>query len=601
MPKPLPLAEKLACMPLCSNGSSLRALLTPSHRQVPTPEILMLSTTSFLEPYPAARVRAQSWSARRSAMTALLLSLFTLAFLRTAWITEDAFITFRVIDNITHNLGATWNPVERVQVYTHPMWLALLTPFVALTGEPYFTTLSISYALLLISVALPLFAAARWDWSTTFCISALLASKSFMDYTSSGLENPLTNALLGVYLWVWFKGKEHRAFWLSTITSSLFLCRPDAAVLIGIGSIYTAWHTRKWRQAAAGCTLALAWIVFSLFYYGSPAPNTALAKVGNGVPLYRNIDQALNYLAWSMAEDSVGMVLLGSGWLLALADRRTRPIGIGMALWAAYLMYVGGDYMGGRFFSAPIYLSVALLSICQPDRTKPLLAIAIITIAPVTWVHSVAAPSNFSRPSIAGNGIADERGYYYARLGLLSVLQIGSWREHQWFQTGQQLRITLGQGIFTRCTIGMVGYAGGPALHWIDPLALADPFLARLPARSNARVGHYERAFPPGYLDSILSGTNQLRDPKLRALYGDVVSVTRGPLLEPSRWLAIWRLNNGTYRDLDHFDRDAVHLPGIAQGPSGPFTCFGLPSGGRATWQLAGPPAVIARRIPFSH
>ena len=40
------------------------------------------------------------------------------AFVRTAAVTEDAFITFRVIDNALHGYGLVWNAGERVQPYT---------------------------------------------------------------------------------------------------------------------------------------------------------------------------------------------------------------------------------------------------------------------------------------------------------------------------------------------------------------------------------------------------------------------------------------------------------------------------------------------------
>src|SRR5262245_6018851 len=42
---------------------------------------------------------------------------------RTAWVSDDSFITMRTVDNWVHGHGLTWNPVERVQAYTHPLFL----------------------------------------------------------------------------------------------------------------------------------------------------------------------------------------------------------------------------------------------------------------------------------------------------------------------------------------------------------------------------------------------------------------------------------------------------------------------------------------------
>ena len=67
----------------------------------------------------------------------LLLLMFGWVFYVTAWVTEDAFITFRVIENLLNGYGPRWNIDERVQVFTHPLWMFLLVPIVAVCGDPY--------------------------------------------------------------------------------------------------------------------------------------------------------------------------------------------------------------------------------------------------------------------------------------------------------------------------------------------------------------------------------------------------------------------------------------------------------------------------------
>ena len=52
--------------------------------------------------------------------------LFLFAWLCTAWVSEDAFITFRAVDQLLAGHGPVWNLGERVQVYTHPLWYGLL-------------------------------------------------------------------------------------------------------------------------------------------------------------------------------------------------------------------------------------------------------------------------------------------------------------------------------------------------------------------------------------------------------------------------------------------------------------------------------------------
>ena len=71
--------------------------------------------------------------------------------------------------------------------------------------------------------------------------------------------------------------------------------------------------------------------------------------------------------------------------------------------------------------------------------------------------------------------------------------------------------------------------------------------MARLPVTDPAhwRVGHYERNIPPGYLETLKSGTIQIKDPGLAAFYQQLSLITRGPLWSSARLRAIWEMNTG--------------------------------------------------------
>ena len=40
---------------------------------------------------------------------------FFLLLIRTAWLDDDAYITFRTVDNVLHGYGLRWNVLNRVQ------------------------------------------------------------------------------------------------------------------------------------------------------------------------------------------------------------------------------------------------------------------------------------------------------------------------------------------------------------------------------------------------------------------------------------------------------------------------------------------------------
>src|SRR5262245_48125100 len=144
-------------------------------------------------------------SARASRVFVIVgLALLAISLVRTAWLSDDAYITFRTADNIIHGYGPVWNTSERVQTYTHPLWLALITPAFALTGEVYYTAIFLSILVTLAAVALLARRLAATPWNLIVCLAVLLSSKAFIDFSTSGLENPLTHLLLFAFVWIWW-------------------------------------------------------------------------------------------------------------------------------------------------------------------------------------------------------------------------------------------------------------------------------------------------------------------------------------------------------------------------------------------------------------
>jgi arabinofuranosyltransferase len=113
--------------------------------------------------------------------------------------------------------------------------------------------------------------------------------------------------------------------------------------------------------------------------------------------------------------------------------------------------------------------------------------------------------------------------------------------------------------VVVRAAIGTLGFDIGPRFHVLDLYALADPLRARMPALERDplmphfstrvtvahRPGHYMRRIPPGYVATLVTGTNALRDADLASFWEDVRRVTRGSLWAADRWGAIWRLQLG--------------------------------------------------------
>ena len=78
----------------------------------------MLSTNAKLEP-PSAVGRSLLRIAAFAAIAAVSV--------RLAWLGDDAYITLRSVENWVGGNGMRWNPADRVQTYTHPLWMLTLS------------------------------------------------------------------------------------------------------------------------------------------------------------------------------------------------------------------------------------------------------------------------------------------------------------------------------------------------------------------------------------------------------------------------------------------------------------------------------------------
>src|SRR5262245_46151551 len=86
-------------------------------------------------------------AARRSHTALFATAAAAIVVVSAAWLSDDSYITLRVIDNFWNGYGLRWNVIERVQVFTHPLWLLVLGALYGLTREAYWTTLVLSLVL----------------------------------------------------------------------------------------------------------------------------------------------------------------------------------------------------------------------------------------------------------------------------------------------------------------------------------------------------------------------------------------------------------------------------------------------------------------------
>ena len=490
--------------------------------------------------------------------------------LTSAWQGDDAFITHRSAANLVAGHGAVWNVGERVQSYTHPLWFSFSTFFHALTGEAYVSMLVLSMVLVGVAVAGIALGVAR-DWRVGALLAlALSCSAAVVDYGVSGLENPLLYVLLlGALIATARLPMPSQIQFAGLLVCAVGLTRMDALVLAGPPLLVMAHGLRPRKMAVRALLLAslplVAWEGFSLLYYGSLVPNTAIAKLNLEIDKWDLAVQGLRYLGWTARRDPMTLILIAGGITVAAlrGGRIERASAVGLGLYLLYVLRIGGDFMGGRFLAAPAVLGAALMARTLPlpklSARWPGVAALVCVLVGLGWPQSRwmtdadygvgVDPTSI----VAASGIADERAYYQPTTGLLRNLR--SWSglraagepipPYPGARKGWQHRHDV--GVVIEDEVGFFGYFAGPGTYVIDAWALGDPLLARLPYRPGPqwRIGHYPRPMPKGYLASVQSGQNLLADATLRPVYDDIRLATRASLFAEGRWAAIWRLNTG--------------------------------------------------------
>jgi arabinofuranosyltransferase len=515
---------------------------------------------------------------RRSGLSILvpvLLVAYGIIVFRNAWLSEDAYITYRTVDNFLHGYGLTWNVAERVQAYTHPLWMLLHAVCYAFTQEIYFTGLAISIVASLCAVSLGALRLPTSAASAVVGVSILLFSKAFVDYSTSGLENPLTHLILVIFLLVYFRPgpvNGRRLSLLSLFAALGTLSRMDTLLFFIPLLLESLWQLRGRRALLAvafGFVPLVLWEMFSLLYYGFPFPNTAYAKLNTGIPASELLAQGIAYLQDSLIQDRVTLPAILGALTAATVMRRREllPLAIGILLYLGYVVKIGGDFMSGRFLAAPLLCAVVVVWRLQFSTKSAWLALGLVLVAGVLspdppplsgkdYGLDAAIEREKGEPDHLferSHGIADERELYYPATGLLRAFRAresGSpWPDHAWATAGRNHR-GKGRIIHVNSSIGLLGFFAGPVPHFIDPPALADPLLARLPAAKHWRIGHFFRVVPNGYVETIVSGRNEICDEKLAQYYERLSLVTRGKLFDRSRLVAIWELNTGQHEHL---------------------------------------------------
>lgn len=443
-----------------------------------------------------------------------------LLILRNAWVSEDAFITLRHVENFINGDGPVFNVNERVEGYSHPLWFAILSLFRWMGMSPKASVilpgLFFSFAALYILFFGIHFPGSKKDLpGLNPAAVILIGTSAFIDFGTSGLETSLSYFFIVVF--AKFLAEERwksQPAKLGLIVSLLVLTRPDFGIFLIALILFYLYKTGKkdasLKQLASFSAPPLLILgiheIFRMGYYAALFPNPFYSKSGSA----SHFSQGLKYLF----DFGQGSLIYGILFLAVLAlvlsfkriDFKSRLLVLLFgALHGFFVIRGGGDFMHGRFLlPALILLTVSVSGAFDRFFDKKVrlnqtyLTLSLVLFALSLWVIPVQKKGQFYN-----FGISNERHAYYKNQiiplkYLFKDTVIMMWKtigvNYRDLSARAKLNIRLAY-----LNVGFTGYYSGRTIYLIDRLGLTDPIVSRISLVSRGRPGH-EKSAPFGYL-----------------------------------------------------------------------------------------------------
>jgi len=216
---------------------------------------------------------------------------------------DDAFITFRYANNALQGNGPVYNPGERVFGSSSPLYCLWLIAIKTCAAPVALPVLAVR-ANVVFHLACVLGVAALITSLTRRITVGLLAGAVYaldprmLIISAGGMESFLFLALV---LWACvslIRGNYRTGLLLASFS---VLARPEGVLILTLGIVLWIVRDRKRPLAATACAIGplALWVIFAGIYYGSPVPQSILAKSAPLYPLepWTALKTALRYMS----------------------------------------------------------------------------------------------------------------------------------------------------------------------------------------------------------------------------------------------------------------------------------------------------------------
>jgi arabinofuranosyltransferase len=430
------------------------------------------------------------------------------------------FVTFRYAQNLLAGYGPVYNIGERVEGFTSPLHLVLLTLLLAV-GHGFGILLKAK----LLGVALAILGlwqlrrlARVMGLSPVQSIMAQLLSAMSANYAFAAINAFETSLFICTLLGAttaYVKERDGRSgFWSAVILFLVLLTRPDGAMVFVFFLSLRIYDVRAgrmpWRRAAAWAGiyggLVLSFVAARWSYYGMLVPNTALAKaVSPGAAFLAGIGYSLAVLSradsplvWTLCSAAVFWGLATLGLWRERGRRHVAVIALVVASSLTFVLkYGGGGKSGGWRYMEPAGPFLAILQVWG------LSAIASIRLAarrraPFFAAISAAAMLLFAAKFRIVQGASWSNSEFTTDDAVVLTAGSGTLGE-KWMQAADLVRANVRPGsLVMGWDTGYMAYRN-PEDRFLDLRGLTDREIASLPKSFKSSIGVSDhRWFVPG-------------------------------------------------------------------------------------------------------
>jgi arabinofuranosyltransferase len=499
--------------------------------------------------------------------------LFAVAGAYWRWMVDDGFIYLRVVQQLRNGNGPVFNPGERVEAFTSPSWLALLTIADVVTPVRLeWLAIGLGVACSAAGLALAMAGSARLarlvePGSIVVPLGALvvLALIPMWIFQTSGLESGLVFAWLGGCMLVlghWSSSGRAMPWWGAVVIGLGWLVRPElvlTSALFVLTVLVAQWRRSGWwgRLTLVGAAVAvpLLYQLFRMAYYGSLVSNPAIAKEAVESSTARGLDYLRDlagpYWLWVPA-----LVLVAGGYLPLLAGLRrsgaSRAQAVVVAFVAAALVHgafvvrAGGDWMHARLLLPAVFMLATPVAVVPWAKryaagllVVPWAVVCAVTMRPAQLGADAAVTDQFillgptdHRVTLADFGfetVGTRSGWYEGPAVYQSDAFSISTR-----RLDLEPRPSLPLPTVAAGGIGRLSYAIGPDFRVRDTLGLADVLASHMEATPSRgpferKPGH-EKPLPTVWLAALLTPEGTRPAPEqFRSEPNPAIPPTTGP------------------------------------------------------------------------